>query len=241
MNGNGVGDFVDSVAAVKKIVFEQKRVSMPELVAAVKADFRGYEPVRRILEEDAPKWGNNDDEADAVMIDMCNVIINEIDSYRGKLGNHKLPALYPVSSNVPQGMAVAALPSGRRAGRPLADGCSPSQGRDRLGPTAILQSLGKLPHESIDGGTLLNIKLTPQVLAGPEGRARLSAFLKTFLDLDIFHVQFNVVSHEVLRCAQARPEDYKSLLVRVAGYSAYFVELSSEIQEDILSRTAHEL
>ena len=136
---------------------------------------------------------------------------------------------------------MAALPSGRRAWRPLADGCSPSQGQDRLGPTAILQSLGKMPHESIDGGTLLNIKLTPQVLAGPEGRKRLSAFLKTFLDLDIFHVQFNVVSHEVLRCAQARPEDYKSLLVRVAGYSAYFVELSREIQEDILSRTAHEL
>lgn len=241
MNGNGVGDFVDSVAAVKKIVFEEQRFGMAELVAAVKADFRGYEGIRRILEEDAPKWGNNDDEADAVMIELCGVIINEIDSYRGKLGNHKLPALYPVSSNVPQGMAVAALPSGRRAWRPLADGCSPSQGQDRLGPTAILQSLGKMPHESIDGGTLLNIKLTPQVLAGPEGRKRLSAFLKTFLDLDIFHVQFNVVSHEVLRCAQARPEDYKSLLVRVAGYSAYFVELSREIQEDILSRTAHEL
>ena len=241
MNGNGVGDFVDSLAAVKKIIFDEKRFSMADLTAAIKADFKGYEALQRALEEDAPKWGNNDPGADEAMIAMCDVIIKEIDTYRGKLGNHKLPALYPVSSNVPQGMSVAALPSGRNAGRPLADGCSPSQGHDRMGPTAILQSLGKLPHESIDGGTLLNIKFTPQVIQGKEGRARISAFLKTFLDLDVFHVQFNVVSHEILRCAQKHPEDYKSLLVRVAGYSAYFVELSKEIQEDILSRTAHEL
>lgn len=241
MNGNGVGDFVDSLAAVKKIIFDEKRFSMADLTAAIKADFKGYEALQRALEEDAPKWGNNDPGADEAMIAMCDVIIKEIDTYRGKLGNHKLPALYPVSSNVPQGMSVAALPSGRNAGRPLADGCSPSQGHDRMGPTAILQSLGKLPHESIDGGTLLNIKFTPQVIQGKEGRARISAFLKTFLDLDVFHVQFNVVSHEILRCAQQHPEEYKSLLVRVAGYSAYFVELSKEIQEDILSRTAHEL
>ena len=241
MNGNGVGDFVDSLAAVKKIIFEEKRFSMADLAAAIKADFKGYEALQRALQEDAPKWGNNDFEADEAMIAMCDVIIKEVNTYRGKLGNHKLPALYPVSSNVPQGMSVSALPSGRNAGKPLADGCSPSQGYDRLGPTAILQSLGKLPHESIDGGTLLNIKLTPQVIQGKAGRARISSFLKTFLDLDVFHVQFNVVSHEVLRCAQANPEDYKSLLVRVAGYSAYFVELSKEIQEDILSRTSHEL
>lgn len=241
MNGNGLADFVDSVTAVRKIVFEDKRISMADLVAAVRADFEGCEHIRRMLIEDAPKWGNNNDEADINMTKLFDAIIKEIGTYRGKLGNPKLPALYPVSSNVPQGLSVAALPSGRKAGKPLADGCSPSQGMDRLGPTAILQSLGKLPHDCIDGGTLLNIKLTPAVVAGEEGKRRLSAFLKTFLDLDVFHIQFNVVSHEVLRCAQRVPEDYKSLLVRVAGYSAYFVELSREIQEDILSRTAHEL
>lgn len=241
MNGNGLADFVDSMAAVRKIVFDEKRLSMGELVAAIKTDFEGCEATRRILVDDAPKWGNNDDAADSQMTKVFDFIIKEIATYRGKLGNPKLPALYPVSSNVPQGLSVAALPSGRKAGKPLADGCSPSQGMDRLGPTAVLQSLGKLPHDCIDGGTLLNIKLTPAVIEGEEGRQRLSAFLKTFLDLDIFHVQFNVVSHEVLRCAQKSPEDYKSLLVRVAGYSAYFVELSREIQEDILSRTAHEL
>lgn len=239
MNGNGVADFIDSVAAVKKLVFDEGRVSMAELVDAVKSDFEGREGLRRLLVKGAPKWGNNEEGADEIMREMCAVLIEEIGSYRGKLGNAKLPALYPVSSNVPQGMSVSALPSGRKAGKPLADGCSPSQGQDKKGPTAILQSLGKLPHECIDGGTLLNIKLTPDIVAGPEGARRISAFLKTFLDLDLFHVQFNVVSHEILRCAQKTPEEYKSLLVRVAGYSAYFVELSKDIQEDILSRTAH--
>ena len=241
MNANGFGDFIDSMAAVQKLVFREGRLPMSRLVEAIRANFEGYEAVRRMLVEDAPKWGNNNDEADINMTKLFDAIIKEIGTYRGKLGNPKLPALYPVSSNVPQGLSVAALPSGRKAGKPLADGCSPSQGMDRLGPTAILQSLGKLPHDCIDGGTLLNIKLTPAVVAGEEGKRRLSAFLKTFLDLDVFHIQFNVVSHEVLRCAQRAPEDYKSLLVRVAGYSAYFVELSREIQEDILSRTAHEL
>ena len=185
--------------------------------------------------------GNDDPEADAMVIDLTSFIIKKIAAFRGLLGNQKLPALYPVSSNVPQGMAVGALPSGRRAFRPIAEGCSPCQGADRTGPTAVLRSLGKLPHTCIDGGTLLNLKFTPASVEGEAGRIRLSAFLKSFLDLDVFHVQFNVVGHEVLRCAQAHPEEYKSLLVRVAGYSAYFVELSREVQDDILSRTAHAL
>lgn len=241
MNGNGLADIVDSLAAVKKVVYENKSITIEQLIEALKDDFQGHEAIRRMLVEDAPKWGNNSDEADIHMLKVFDAIIKEIATYRGKLGNSKLPALYPVSSNVPQGLSVSALPSGRKAGKPLADGCSPSQGMDKLGPTAILQSLGKLPHDSIDGGTLLNIKLTPSVIEGLEGKRRISSFLKTFLDLDIFHIQFNVVSHKLLRCAQETPDDYKSLLVRVAGYSAYFVELSREIQEDILSRTAHEL
>ena len=193
----------------------------------------------RLIDEEAPKWGNDDPEADAMVIDLTSFIIKKIAAFRGLLGNQKLPALYPVSSNVPQGMAVGALPSGRRAFRPIAEGCSPCQGADRTGPTAVLRSLGKLPHTCIDGGTLLNLKFTPASVEGEAGRIRLSAFLKSFLDLDVFHVQFNVVGHEVLRCAQAHPEEYKSLLVRVAGYSAYFVELSREVQDDILSRTVN--
>ena len=194
-----------------------------------------------MLAEDAPKWGNDDPEADAMVIDLTSFIIKKIAAFRGLLGNQKLPALYPVSSNVPQGMAVGALPSGRRAFRPIAEGCSPCQGADRTGPTAVLRSLGKLPHTCIDGGTLLNLWLTPAVVQGEEGGHRLSAFLRAFLDMDIFHIQFNVVGQDILRCAQERPEEYRSLLVRVAGYSAYFVELSREVQDDILSRTVNTL
>lgn len=240
MNGNGLADFVDSLAAVRHVIFHEKRFSMAELVDAIKANFEGHELLHQAL-INAPKWGNNDNRADLIASELTDCLIHEADSYRGKLGNPKLPALYPVSSNVPQGMSVAALPSGRKAYMPLADGCSPSQGQDKIGPTAILQSLGKMAHECIDGGTLLNVKLTPTVIAGDEGKARLSAYLKTFLDLNVFHIQFNVVSHEILRCAQKAPEEHKSLLVRVAGYSAYFVELSKEVQEDILSRTPHAL
>lgn len=240
MNGNGVADFVDSIAAVRQVIFRDKAYTMKDLTEAIKNDFVGYETLQKKLLA-APKWGNNDDRADLIISELTEHIIKEADSYRGMLGNKKLPALYPVSSNVPQGMSVAALPSGRHAWKPLADGCSPSQGQDKLGPTAILQSLSKLPHECIDGGTLLNIKLTPAIISGAEGRNRLSTFIKTFIDLNVFHVQFNVVNHEILRRAQLHPEEYKSLLVRVAGYSAYFVELSRDIQEDILSRTAHEL
>lgn len=241
INGNGVADFADSLAAVKKLVYEEKKIPMPTLLAALESDFEGYEDVRAMLIEQAPKWGNDEPYVDGIQSEMCRYLSEKCRSYRGFLGNPKLPALYPVSSNVPQGMAVGALPSGRKAHTPLADGCSPSQGRDRKGPTSVLKSLSYMPHTIIDGGTLLNMKFSPSSVAGEEGRHRLSAFLKTFLDLDIFHVQFNVVGHEVLRCAQRHPEEYKSLIVRVAGYSAYFVDLSREVQEDVISRTAHEI
>ena len=241
MNGNGVADFADSLIAVKKLVYDEKRLPMHTLLEALAADFQGYEAVERMLTEDAPKWGNDDPDVDAVVMELCDFIIKIHAELKGILGNPKMPALYPVSSNVPQGLSIGALPSGRRAGKPLADGCSPSQGCDRFGPTAILRSLDKMPHACLDGGTLLNLWLTPAVVQGEEGGHRLSAFLKTFLDMDIFHIQFNVVGQDILRCAQERPEEYRSLLVRVAGYSAYFVELSREVQDDILSRTVNTL
>lgn len=214
---------------------------MHTLLEALAVDFQGYEAVECMLTEDAPKWGNDDPDVDAVVMELCDFIIKIHAELKGILGNPKMPALYPVSSNVPQGLSIGALPSGRRAGKPLADGCSPSQGCDRFGPTAILRSLDKMPHACLDGGTLLNLWLTPAVVQGEEGGHRLSAFLKTFLDMDIFHIQFNVVGQDILRCAQERPEEYRSLLVRVAGYSAYFVELSREVQDDILSRTVNTL
>ena len=241
MNGNGVADFADSLAAVKKLVYDEGRLSMSTLLDALAADFKGYEAVERMLADDAPKWGNDKAEVDVFVSELCEFIISIHHRTRGLLGNEKMPALYPVSSNVPQGLSVGALPSGRHAWRPLADGCSPSQGCDQNGPTAILRSLDKMPHACLDGGTLLNLWLTPTVVAGREGAQRLAGFLRAFLEMDIFHIQFNVVGQETLRCAQEHPEQYRSLLVRVAGYSAYFVDLSREVQDDILNRTVNSL
>nr|KAH0481958.1 MAG: hypothetical protein KVP17_004595 [Porospora cf. gigantea B] len=241
MKGNGVGDYIDSMAAVRTLVYEQGKISMADMADAVHKDFAGYEDMLVMLRDEAPKWGNDDDAADIEMVALSDYLIKTHAKRKGLLGNQKLPALYPVSSNVPQGMTVSALPSGRRNGMPLADGCSPCQGADVLGPTAVLKSLAKLPHPCVDGGTLLNLRFSPGSIAGEKGRTHLSAFLKTFLDLDVFHVQFNVIGHKSLRCAQEKPEDYSSLLVRVAGYSAYFVELSREVQEDIINRTVHTL
>lgn len=241
MNINGLADFADSMIAVKKAVYDEKLVSMQDLLQALANDFVGYEHIERILIKDCPKWGNDKPEADAMAIELCNFLTERYATITGLLGTRKLPCLYPVSSNVPQGMAVGALPSGRKAWKPLADGCSASQGLDENGPTAILRSLGKIPHASMDGGTLLNIWLTPTILDDKNGFKNLSAFLKSFLDLGVFHVQFNMVNQKLLRCAQKNPDDYKSLLVRVAGYSAYFVDLSKEVQNDILSRTVNDL
>ncbi len=241
MNTNGFGDFIDSMAAVRKLVFQEGKLSMSRLVEAIRADFEGCADVRRLLLEEAPKWGNDDDDADAFAGELTAFLSETFGKTRGLLGNPRMMTVIPITSNIPQGASVSALPSGRRAGSPLADGISACQGRDRKGPTALLKSMSKFPHVDYDGGLLLNVRFTPASVAGEEGRFRLVSFLRTFLDLGLFHIQFNIVGQEVLRCAQERPDDHRSLLVRVAGYSAYFVELSKEMQEDIISRIPHEL
>ena len=245
MNGNnGVADFADSLIAVKEACVRRKTA------ARCTPCSKRWRRIFRAMRPWNVCWRKNTRPSGAATIPtstpwprkkLCDFIIKIHAELKGILGNPKMPALYPVSSNVPQGLSIGALPSGRRAGKPLADGCSPSQGCDRFGPTAILRSLDKMPHACLDGGTLLNLWLTPAVVQGEEGGHRLSAFLKAFLDMDIFHIQFNVVGQDILRCAQERPEEYRSLLVRVAGYSAYFVELSREVQDDILSRTVNTL
>jgi formate C-acetyltransferase len=167
-------------------------------------------------------------------------MVKEHHRYKTLTGKYLMPALLPVSSNVPMGKVVWALPSGRKAYEPLADGISPNHGTDKLGPTAVLKSVSKLNHEDVDGGTLLNMKFNPKTLSGDKGLEHFAAFLRTFIDLGVYHVQFNVVDKETLMAAQKNPEEYRSLMVRVAGYSAYFVELCSEIQNDIIGRTAHQ-
>ena len=241
MNGNGVADFADSLIAVQKLVYDEKRLPMHTLLEALAADFQGDQAVERMLAEDAPKWGNDDPDVDAVVMELCRLHHQNPCGTQGHPRQPQdaraVPGFLQCTAGAVHRRPALGTPCGKAAGGRLL----PSQGCDRFGPTAILRSLDKMPHACLDGGTLLNLWLTPAVVQGEEGGHRLSAFLKAFLDMDIFHIQFNVVGQDILRCAQERPEEYRSLLVRVAGYSAYFVELSREVQDDILSRTVNTL
>ena len=236
--GLGLTDGANSLAAIKSLIYDNKVITWDKLLDAVGKNFEGYEKIR-LLCLNAPKWGNDDDYVDDLAVELSDFAVKEHNRYRTLHGKYLMPSLYPVSSHVPQGKAVWALPYGRKAGEPLADGISPNHGTDVKGPTSVLRSVSKVNHEDADGGTLLNLKFDPSVLTGDQGLNRLAAFLRTFLDLGIYHVQFNVVSAETLKDAQKNPEQYRSLLVRVAGFSAYFVSLCREIQEDIIRRTTH--
>ena len=212
---------------------------MEELVKAIDANFEGCEPLRQRLINWAPKYGNDDDYVDVFARDMTDFVAEEVKRYRSRKGCELISGLYPVSSHVPHGMVVWALPSGRKAGQPLADGCSPSQGTDAKGPTAAFKSVAKLNHENHTAGTLYNMKFNPSAVKGERGTENLAALIRAFFDLGGYHVQFNVIDAATLRAAQENPSEYKFLLIRVAGYSAYFVELCREIQDDIIARTEH--
>lgn len=237
--GIGLTDCVNSLAAIKQLIYNKKAVTWNQLLNTLENDFSTDGRIRKMLLS-APKWGNDDDYVDDFGREITDFMVKEHHKYKTLTGKYLMPALLPVSSNVPMGKVVWTLPSGRKAYEPLADGISPNHGTDKLGPTAVLKSVSKLNHEDVDGGTLLNMKFNPKSLSGEKGLEQFVAFLRTFVDLGVYHVQFNVVDKETLIAAQMNPEDHRSLMVRVAGYSAYFVELCSEIQNDIIGRTAHQ-
>ena len=170
---------------------------------------------------------------------MTDFAYNTISGHKSWRGPAFISGLYPVSSHVPHGLVVGALPYGRKAGTALADGCSPKGGTDHDGPTAVLKSVSKINHEVHTSGTLLNMRLDPVSVEGDLGLSRIAKIIRTFVDLNIYHIQFNVVNTDVLLAAQKDPDNYKSLIVRVAGYSAYFTELCKEMQDDIIQRTIH--
>jgi len=234
----GFADIVNSLASIKKLIYDDRTVTWEEMINALRNDWNGYDRLRQLC-VNAPKWGNDDDYVDEIGREIADFIVKEHHKYRTLVGKYLMPAIYPVSSNVPMGKPVWTLPNARRSGEHLTDGMSPTPGTDMKGPTAVLNSLSKINHYDVDGATLLNMKFDPKILEGEEGLRRLSSLLRTFVDLKIYHVQFNVIATETLRDAQDHPEKYRNLLVRVAGYSAYFVELCREIQEDIIRRTLH--
>lgn len=231
----GVADLVNSIASVRKLVFEDESVSMKELCAALEADFKGYEHVQKLC-LDVPKYGNDDGKVDDIAAEIFTYIADEIERYESKFGR-MTPGILPVSGNTPFGLEVGALPSGRNAWKPLADGVSPSGGTDLGGPTAVLKSVSHIPHDRFNQGTLLNMKVEDELLNSEKGIQQMMALLKSMCSLGVFHVQFNVIDQEKLLKAQKNPEQYKGLLIRVAGYTAYFVELGKDVQDEIIGRT----
>lgn len=231
----GVADLINSLAAVRQLVYETKQITMTQLLDALERDFEGCEQVKKLC-LDAPKYGNDDPVVDHMAGEVFTFIADEIERYHSKFGR-MTPGILPVSGNTPFGLEVGALPSGRHAWKPLADGVSPSGGTDFHGPAAVLKSVASIPHPRFVQGTLLNMKIEPALLSSENGIIQMMALLKSMCSLGVYHAQFNVIDQEKLLRAQSHPEEYKGLLVRVAGYTAYFVELGKDVQDDIIGRT----
>ncbi len=246
----GIANLGNSLAAVRRLVFEQGVVTQPQLAQALNNDFEGLtgEQLRQRLINSAPKYGNDDDDVDLLLARAYQTYINELKHYhntrfgRGPIGGTYYAGTSSISANVPFGAATMATPDGRKARTPLAEGASPASGTDRLGPTAVINSVGKLPVAKILGGVLLNQKLNPSTLDNLRDRQKLMQMLRTFFEVHKgWHVQYNIVSRETLLDAKAHPDKYRDLVVRVAGYSAFFTALSPDAQDDIIARTEHTL
>ena len=231
----GISTVTDSLAAIKKYVYEDKTFTMERLIAACEADFRGYGDILELVDE-APKYGNDDDYADSIMRDVADSLQCAIAGRTTPKGSKTIVEFLPTTCHVYFGQVMRASPNGRRAGIPLADGISPEKGADRLGPTAVLKSAAKLDQLKT-GGALLNQKFTPSVVVGDEGVRNLAALIRSYFTMDGHHIQFNVVDRQTLLDAQAHPDDYRDLIVRVAGYSDYFRNLDKALQDEIINRT----
>ena len=238
ITGIGLAVVANSLAAVKKLVFEDKVCDMATLAKALQADWVGYEDLREQAKA-APKYGNDDDYVDSIAQKLANHFYHEIHQYRDIFGSPFLTAFMGISNYIPMGRVLGATPDGRKGGEPSSEGVSPFVGTDTSTPLAAMRSTAKLNQEVHSGGTLLNLRLNPELVATKRGQANLGAMVQTLFSLGAFHVQFNCISSDTLRDAQAHPENYKDLLVRVAGYSTQFVNLSKSMQDAIIARTEH--
>ena len=246
----GIANMADSLAAIKKLVYEEKKITKQQLWDAILDNFQSPEnkKIQEMLIEEAPKYGNDNDYVDNLVVETYDSYLDEIKKYpntryqRGPIGGIRYGGTSSISANVGQGMGTIATPDGRNAFEPLAEGCSPAHNADKNGPTAIFKTVSKLPTEKITGGVLLNQKMTPQMLSTEENKQKLEMLIRTFFNrLHGYHVQYNIVSKETLIDAQKHPEKHKDLIVRVAGYSAFFNVLSKKTQDDIIGRTEQTL
>jgi formate C-acetyltransferase len=238
IQGVGTGTMADAMTAIKYHVFDRQTLTMADLMTALQDNFEGHERTRQMLLNKTPKYGNDDDYADDVMVAVFEAYFNAIDGRRNTRGGMNRINLLPTTCHVYFGSVTGATTDGRKAGRPLSEGISPVQGADRCGPTAVINSVARMDHVRT-GGTLLNQKFTPELLKDDDGLDRLVHLVRTYFKLDGHHIQFNVVDAATLRAAQKNPQEYRDLIVRVAGYSDYFCDLSEALQEEIIARTEH--
>jgi len=239
IQGVGLGTMTDVLTSVKYNVFDQKHLKMKDLLNALQRNFQGYEPLRQRFLNKTPKYGNDDDYADEIMTSIFNAYYDAVNGRPNTKGGHYRINMLPTTVHVYFGKMVGATADGRKAGDPLSEGVSPVQGADRKGPTAVIKSVAKMDHLRT-GGTLLNQKFTPHLLADEAGIDKVAHLIRSYFKLDGHHIQLNVVTADTLRKAQANPEKYRDLIVRVAGYSDYFVDLGHDLQDEIIRRTEHQ-
>jgi pyruvate formate-lyase/glycerol dehydratase family glycyl radical enzyme len=238
IQGVGLGTVTDALSAIRHHVYAVKDLAMGQLLDGLRKDFRDAEKTRLLLQNKTPRYGNDDDAADDITREVFEMYFRAVDDRPNMRGGRYRINLLPTTVHIYFGKKTGASADGRKSGEPLSEGISPVQGADRQGPTAVLKSAAKIDHLRT-GGTLLNQKFTPQLLAGDDGIVRLGQLVRTYFRLNGHHLQFNVVNAATLRAAQKRPEKYRDLIVRVAGYSDYFVDIGPELQEEIIKRTEH--
>ena len=236
LQGVGIGTITDSLAAIKYNVFDEKKFTMEELIEAMEHNFEGYERIANLVRNKTPKYGNDDDYADGIMKDVFNFYQKTVTGRPNMKGGTYRVNMLPTTCHVYFGEVMNASPNGRLAQKPVSEGISPEKGADVNGPTAVIKSCAKMDHLRT-GGTLLNQKFTPSVVAGEEGLTHMADLVRAYFNMDGHHIQFNVIDKETLIEAQKHPDDYKDLIVRVAGYSDHFRNLSKALQDEIIERT----
>jgi formate C-acetyltransferase len=237
MCGVGTGTVTDSLAAIQHYVFEKRKLELAEIVRALETNFEGYERLRETLWSNTPKYGTDNDAVDLLSARLIKMFVKILKKYTNSLGIPYAANMIPTTTHIPFGELTGATPDGRLARNPLSEGISPVQGKDVFCPTAVVNTMGKIDHAAT-AGTLLNMKFAPKTLEG-DGLPKFGALIRSYFDMGGHHMQFNVTSKETLQSAQKYPDEYRSLLIRVAGYSDYFVMLSREVQDEVISRMEH--